>query len=82
MDLGYEKRKLDLQLIATKSKIHLFAATGHNYPKSGRLYLQLVLALSEQYPWLYKEFASASYHTIRRSKRYGLVFEQIWSSNR
>ena len=74
----------NLHLLATESMINLFAATGHlHYAKSARLYLQLKLALPEQYLWLYNKFAMEGYHTIRRSRRYwaglwsDLVIEQV-----
>ena len=74
----------NLHLLATESMINLFAATGHlHYAKSARLYLQLMLALPEQYLWLYNKFAMEGYHTIRRSRRYwaglwsDLVIEQV-----
>ena len=42
-----------------------------------------MVALPEQYPWLYEKFAIEGYHTIRRKKRYwaglwsDLVIEQV-----
>ena len=64
--------------------INLFAATGHlNYAKSARLYLQTMLKLHIEYPWLYKMFAVHGYHTVRRSDLFwgglwtDLIVEQV-----
>ena len=41
----------------------LFAATGHiNYAKSSRLYLQLILELPTEHPWLYECFIKQGCH--------------------
>ena len=41
-------------LAAMGKMLNLFAATEHiNYAKSGRLFLQLMLDLEKNYPWLY-----------------------------
>ena len=73
-----------LHLVAIKRMINLFAATGHmNYAKSARLYLQFMLNLPEEHPWLHSCFIEKGYHTIRRSDRYwaglwtDLVIEQV-----
>ena len=73
-----------LHLVAIKRMINLFAATGHmNYAKSARLYLQFMLNLPEEHPWLHSCFIEEGYHTIRRSDRYwaglwtDLVIEQV-----
>ena len=48
--------------------LNLFAATGHfNYAKSGRLYLQLMYDLPDEYPWLHDQFSNHGFHTVRRS---------------
>ena len=73
-----------LHLVAVSRMINLFAATGHiNYAKSARLYLQLMLELPTDYPWVYQSFAEHGYHTVRRSDRYwaglwtDLIIEQV-----
>ena len=44
----------NLHLIAIGKMLNLFAATGHiNYAKSSRLYLQLMMQLPSDYPWVY-----------------------------
>ena len=61
----------NLHLIAIGKMLNLFAATGHiNYAKSSRLYLQLMMQLPSDYPWLYQCFIEKRYHTIRRSSRF------------
>ena len=64
--------------------MNLFAATGHiNYAKSSRLYLQLMLELLTDHPWLYQCFMEQGFHTVRRSSRYwaglwtDLIIEQV-----
>ena len=64
--------------------INLFAATGHmNYAKSARLYLQKMLDLPNEHPWLHRCFTEEGYHTVRRSDRFwaglwtDLVIEQV-----
>ena len=73
-----------LHLVTMEQMINLFAATGHVHcAKSSRLYLQLMMDLQNDFPWLYKEFTKHSFHTVRRSERYwsglltGLVIEQV-----
>ena len=63
--------------------LNLFVATGHiNYAKSGRLYLQLMLDLEKNYPWLYHQFNDKGFHCIRRTDKFwtglwtDLVIEQ------
>ena len=47
----------NLHLIAIGKMFNLFAATRHiNYAKSSRLYLQLMMQLPSDYPWLYQCF--------------------------
>ena len=44
----------NLHLVLISRMINLFAATGHiNYAKSSHLYLQLMLQLPTDHPWLY-----------------------------
>ena len=38
--------------------MNLFAATGHhNYAKSTRVYLQMMVDLPKSHPWLYEKFS-------------------------
>lgn len=64
--------------------INLFAATGHiHYAKSGRLFLQEMLRVKTDYPWVYKSFTDHGLHTVRRSDRFwaglwtDLIIEQV-----
>ena len=64
--------------------INLFAATGHiHYAKSGRLFLQEMLRLKPDYPWVYTCFTNHGLLTIRRSDRFwagllkDLIIEQV-----
>ena len=44
-------------LIATGKMLNLFAATClRNYAKSARVYLQVMMNLEKEYPWMYKPF--------------------------
>ena len=61
----------NMHLVATSQMLNLFAATGHNnYAKSSRLYLQLMNDLPKSHPWLFNQFMSNGYHTIRRSNKF------------
>lgn len=52
-------------LAAMEKMLNLYAATGHyNYAKSARLYLQMMLALEDKYPWLYKHFKEHGHHCV------------------
>ena len=56
-----------LHILAIKSVLNLFAATGHNnYAKTARLYLQSVAALEKDHPEVYQQFLLGN-HTIRRT---------------
>ena len=64
--------------------INLFAATGHiHYAKSARLYLQMILELPNDHPWLYKCFTEQGFPAVRRSNRHwaglwtDLIIEQV-----
>ena len=58
--------------------LNLFAATGHfNYAKSGRLYLQLMYDLPDEYPWLHDQFSNHGFHTVRRSNR---LWAGLWTN--
>ena len=64
--------------------LNLFAATGHiNYAKSARLYLQLMLELPKDFPWLQEMFVNEGFHAVHKSNRYwaglwtDLVIEQV-----
>ena len=51
--------------------LNLYAATGHyHYAKSTRLYLQTMLKLEDDFPWLHKHFKENGFHCIRRSGKY------------
>ena len=57
--------------------LNLYAATGHiNYVKSGRLYLQLMLDLEKNYPWLYHQFNEKGFHCIRRTDK---LWAGLWT---
>ena len=48
----------------------LFAATGHiNYAKSACLYLQLMLELPDDFPWLHEMFINQGFHAVHKSYR-------------
>ena len=48
----------------------LFAASGHiNCAKCSRLYVQEMLALSNEKPWLYQRFIDGK-HPVQRSSHY------------
>ena len=64
--------------------LNLFTATGHiNHAKSARLYLQLMLELLKDFPWLHEMFINQGFHAVRRSSRYwaglwtDLVIKQV-----
>ena len=58
-------------LAAMGKMLNLFAATEHiNYAKSGRLYLQLMLDLEKNYPWLYRQFNEKGFHCIRQTDKF------------
>ena len=74
----------NLHLVAVGNMMNLFAATGHiNCAKSSRLYLQLMLELPTNHPWLYECFIERGFHSVRRSSRYwaglwtDLIIEQV-----
>ena len=63
---------------------NIFAATGHvHYAKSACLYLQQMMELETDYPWVHKNFTENGYHTIRRSNKFwaglwsDLIIEQV-----
>ena len=52
-------------------------SNGHfNYAKSGRLYLQLMYVLHNEYPWLHDQFSNHGFHTVRRSN---LLWAGLWT---
>ena len=73
-----------LHLPSVRKMLNMFAATGHmHYVKSARLYLQQMMELETDYPWVYKNFTENGYHTIRRSNKFwaglwsDLIIEQV-----
>ena len=59
----------NLHLVGVSKMLNLFAATGHsNYAKCARLYLQMMLRLHIDHPWLHQQFVSGC-HAVRRSDR-------------
>ena len=73
-----------LYLVAVTRMLNLFATTGHiNYAKSARLYLQLMLELPKDFPWLHEMFVNQGFHAVRKGNRYwaglwtDLVIEQV-----
>ena len=76
-------RNWHLHLSSVKDMLNLFAATGHiHYAKCGRLYLQKMLRLENEYPWVYSKFMEG-FHTVWRSDRFwaglwtDLTIEQV-----
>ena len=74
----------NLHTVSVGKMINLFAATGHiNYAKSARVCLKKMLELSTNYPWVYTNFATHGFHTVRRSDRFwaglwtDLIMEQV-----
>ena len=60
-----------LHLQSVRKILNIFAATGHvHYAKSARLYLQQMMELETDYPWVHKNFTENGYHTIRRSNKF------------
>ena len=73
-----------LHLLSVSKMLNLFAATGHiNYAKCSRLYLQNMINLHSEYPWVHKKFMEEGFHTVRRSSRFwaglwtDLTIEQV-----
>ena len=61
----------DKHLVATEKMLNLYVATGHyHYAKSARLYLQRMLKLKDNYPWLYQKFKENGYHCVRRTNKF------------
>ena len=63
--------------------LNIFAAAGHyNYAKSARTYLQMMVDLEHDYPWLYHQFSVKGFHCVRRTDKFwaglwtDLVIEQ------
>ena len=51
--------------------LNLFAAAGHyNYAKSARIYLQMMVDLEHDYPWLYHQFSVKGFHCVRRTDKF------------
>ena len=52
-------------LAATSKMLNFYAATGHiSYAKSVRLYLQMMINLKHDYPWLHVQFTEHGYHSV------------------
>ena len=73
-----------MPLVGVEKIINLFATTGHvHYAKSSRLFLQVMLELLYDHPWLYRCFTEQGFHNVRRSSKYwaglwsDLVIEQM-----
>ena len=61
----------DEHLAATAKMLNLYAAKRHfNYAKSTRLYLQTMLRLEYDSPWLHRQFKENGFHCVRRSDKY------------
>ena len=59
----------NLHVLATKSMLNLFAATGHNnYAKSCRLYLESILDLETNHSVVYDQFIEGQ-HTVRMTEK-------------
>ena len=74
----------ELYLQSVKSMLNLFAATGHiHYATSAWLYLQNMLNLESNFPWVYAKLFNEGFHTVRRSSRFwaclwrNLTIEQV-----
>ena len=68
----------NLHLIAIKKMLNLFAATGHiNYAKSSRLYLQLMMQLPSDCPWLYQCFIEKDTTPYAEAVDFGQVYGLI-----
>ena len=73
----------NLNLISLQRMFNLFTATGHiNYAKSGCLYTQLMMGLTNKHPWLYQKSAVEGHQVIRTDKFWAglwpdLVIEQV-----
>ena len=57
-----------LHLVSTSQMLK--ALKGLNYPKSTRMYLQMMLELPDKYLDLYEKFSTEGYHTPRRSHHF------------
>ena len=68
----------DGHLAALEKMLNIFAKTGHiNYAKSGRLYLQLMIDLEKDFPWLYQQFQEKGFILLGEPISFGLVYGQI-----
>ena len=57
--------------------LNLYAATGHiNYAKSVRLYLQMMINLKHDYPWLHAQSTEHGYHSVRQTSKY---WASLWT---
>ena len=68
---------LDLHLVSVAQMLNLWAASGHqNYAKSGRFYLQIMMQLPHDYPWLYAKFQYEGVKQLGEVIKFGLVYQQ------
>ena len=81
-------RNWSLHVQSVRKMLNLFVATGHiHYAKCAWLYLQQMLQLEQNFPWVYDRFNGEGFHTVRRSSRFwaglwtDLTIEQVlmWS---
>lgn len=64
-------------LAATERMLNLLAATRDiHYAKSARLYLQKMLRLDKEHPWLHEQFLKNGFHVVRRTDQYWC---DLWS---
>ena len=61
----------DGHLAALGKMLNIFAKTGHiNYAKSGRLYLQLMIDLEKDFPWLYQQFQEKGFILLGETDKF------------
>ena len=71
------ERSGDWDLAALGKMLNLFAATDHiNCAKGGRLYLQLMIDLENDFPWLYQQLQEKEFHCVRRT---GKFWADLWT---
>ena len=66
-----------LHIDSTLRMLNLFSLSGHiKYANSGRIYIQQMQSLVEEYPCLYEKFV-AGFHAVRRSNHH---WSDLWSN--